>query len=327
MNEMRAPATHHVALHDYRSHLTLMRDEVVSGLRGSPKIMPCKYLYDARGSQLFDAICELPEYYPTRTELAIIEAHAADFAALLGPRVLLVELGSGSSLKTRLLLNQLSRPSAYVPVDISRTHLVTTADRLTHLYPELEILPVCADFNQTFQLPAPQLQASRTAVYFPGSTIGNFEPDDAILLLKKLRRLVGPDSAMLIGVDLRKDPTVLEHAYNDKDGVTAAFNLNLLCRFNRELHGNFDLARFRHYAEFNSAQDRIEMHLVSLYNQSVHIAGETFTFRESEHMITEYSYKYTLPGFAALAAKASLKVEQTWTDDRRWFSVQYLTCE
>ncbi|MGA9852097.1 MAG: L-histidine N(alpha)-methyltransferase [Gammaproteobacteria bacterium] len=314
-----------VTLHDYHPRAADMREEILGGLRETPRTLPCKYFYDTRGSQLFDAICELPEYYLTRTEFGIMEAHAVDMAAALGPHVRLVEPGSGSSLKTRLLLDHLPRPAAYVPVDISRTHLVSAADRLSQLYPELEVLPVCADFSQPFAIPVPRRRAARTAIYFPGSTIGNFEPAPAIRLLKQLRRVAGAESGLLIGVDLQKDTAILERAYNDATGVTAAFNLNLLLHINRELKCDFDLSRFSHRAVYNATEGRIEMHLLSLDNQSVEIAGEAFRFREGEYIVTEYSYKHTLPGFAILAAKAGFTVEQVWTDDRRWFSVQYLT--
>ncbi|MDE2197203.1 MAG: L-histidine N(alpha)-methyltransferase, partial [Gammaproteobacteria bacterium] len=253
-----------VTLHDYHPRTADMREAVLAGLREPQKTLPCKYFYDQRGSQLFDAICELPEYYPTRTELGIMEVHAADMAAALGPRVLLVEPGSGSSLKTRLLLDHLPQPRAYVPVDISRAQLVTAADRLNRLYPELEVLPVCADFCQSFAIPAPRRRAARTIIYFPGSTIGNFEPPAAIQLLRQLRRLAGPAGGLLIGVDLRKERSVLERAYNDAAGITAAFNLNLLRRLNRELQSDFDLSRFCHRAAYNETEGRIEMHLVSL---------------------------------------------------------------
>ncbi len=311
-------------LHDQHPHVADMREEILSGLREPQKTLPCKYFYDSRGSQLFDAICEQPEYYPTRTELAIMEVHAADMAKALGTDVLLVEPGSGSSLKTRVLLDHLSHPAAYVPVDISRAHLLDAAERLNHLYPALEVLPVCTDFNQQFEIPTPQRRASRTIIYFPGSTIGNFEPEAARRLLKRLRRLASPRGGLLIGADLRKDKSVLEAAYNDKAGVTASFNLNLLQRLNRELGGDFDLSRFRHRAVYNPVEGRIEIYLVSLGDQLVHVGGECFSLRADEHIITEYSYKYTLPGFAALAAKPGLAVQQVWSDDRRWFSVQYL---
>lgn len=314
-----------VTLHDYEPQAGDMRAEVLAGLTTNPKTLPCKYFYDERGSELFDAICELPEYYLTRTELAIMQSHAAEMATVLGARVLLVEPGSGTSAKTRLLLDKLHWPCAYVPVDISREHLIKAADQLNRHYPDLEVLPVCADFSQAFALPAPHHPAARTVIYFPGSTIGNFEPDATVALLEQLLRLAGRKGALLIGVDLNKDRTMLEAAYNDAAGVTAAFNLNLLARLNRELRSDFDTSRFRHRAVFNPAEGRIEMHLDSLENQTVNIADETVHFRTGESIITEYSYKHTLPGFAALAAQAGWKVQQVWTDDRRWFSVQYLT--
>jgi len=302
-----------------------MREEILSGLRAAQKTLPCKYFYDARGSKLFDAICELPEYYLTRTELGIMETHVGGMAAALGADVLLVEPGSGSSLKTRLLLDHLAYPAAYVPVDISRAHLLDAANRLNRLYSDLEVLPVCADFNQSFEIPIPRRRASRTIIYFPGSTIGNFEPNAAIQLLKRLRRLASEDGGLLIGVDLRKDTRVLENAYNDTSGVTAAFNLNLVRRINRELDSDFDVTRFRHHASYNADEGRIEMHLVSLDHQAVRIGDECVRLHENEHIITEYSYKYTLPGFAALASKSGLAVQQVWSDNRRWFSVQYLS--
>jgi L-histidine Nalpha-methyltransferase len=314
-----------VKLHDYHPQAGDVRDEILSGLRTKQKMLPSKYFYDARGSELFDAICELPEYYPTRTELGIMETHLPDMAAVLGPRLLLMEPGSGSSLKTKLLLEALRKPVAYVPVDISRSHLVNAADQLNQRYPDLAVLPVCADFSQPFELPRPSRAIDRVAIYFPGSTIGNFEPAAAVRLLKQLRQLAGDDSALLIGVDLRKDMRVLEAAYNDAAGVTAEFNLNILRRINREMDGDFDPARFQHRAPFNAAESRIEMHLVSTATQIAHVGGEPFSFREGEHIVTEYSYKHTLEGFARLAEKAGYRVEQVWTDDRRWFSVQYLT--
>ncbi len=325
MNDVRISQALSVTLHDYHPRTAEMREEILDGLRAQQKTLPCKYFYDDRGSRLFDVICELPEYYLTRTELGIMEVSATDMAASLGARVRLVEPGSGSSLKTRLLLDHLVRPSAYVPVDISRAHLVTTADCLNQVYPELEVLPVCADFSQSFAIPAPRRTAQRTVIYFPGSTIGNFEPAAAMELLKRLRRLAGPNGALLIGVDLRKDEAVLQRAYSDTAGVTAEFNLNILRRINRELHADFNLNGFRHRAVYNSAAGRIEMHLVSCDNQLVRLAGDSFSFLEDEAIVTEYSYKHTLAGFKVLAAKAGLQVEKVWTDDRRWFSVQYLT--
>lgn len=314
-----------ITLHDYHPQPGDVRDEILTGLHAPHKMLPSKYFYDTRGSELFDAICELPEYYPTRTELGIMETRLPEIAGALGSHLLLVEPGSGSSQKTRLLLEALHKPIAYVPVDISRNHLVNAADELNRRYPKLEVLPVCADFSQPFELPRPECAIDRVAIYFPGSTIGNFEPGAAIRLLKQLRLLAGEDSALLIGVDLRKDHRTLEAAYNDQAGVTAEFNLNILRRINQEMEADFDLSRFRHQAVFNDTESRIEMHLVSGASQIVHVGAERFSFREGEHIVTEYSYKYTLNSFAALASKAGYTVEQVWTDDRRWFSVQYLT--
>jgi dimethylhistidine N-methyltransferase len=313
-----------VTLHDYHPRRDAMSEEVLSGLQEGQKTLPCKYFYDERGSALFDAICELPEYYLTRTELGIMETHVAAMAAMLGPRVTLVEPGSGSSLKTRLLLDHLQQPVAYVPVDISRAHLVNAADRLNRLYPELEVLPVCADFNQTFDVPATQHAAERTAVYFPGSTLGNFAAAEAVQLLGHMRRLAGTGGALLLGVDLRKDKDVLQRAYDDAAGVTAAFNLNILERINRELEADFDLDRFRHRAVYNEVEGCIEMHLVSLGVQQVQVAGERFGFQDGEHILSERSYKYSVEGLTALAARAGLVLEQQWLDDRRYFCVACL---
>lgn len=322
---MEISRTLSVTLRDYEPQAADMRAEILAGLASDPKTLPSKYFYDERGSKLFDQICELPEYYLTRTELAIMQAHATDMAAALGPRVLLVEPGSGTSAKTRLLLDKLRWPLAYVPVDISREHLIKAADQLNRHYPELEVLPVCADFSQPFALPAPHHSAARTVIYFPGSTIGNFEPGAAVTLLQQLQRLAGRKGALLIGVDLNKDRGVLEAAYNDAAGVTAAFNKNLLTRLNRELDCDFDPERFQHHAPYNQAEGRVEMHLVSTGDQAVHIGAKLANFQRGECIITEYSYKHTLPGFATLAAQAGWKVQKVWTDDRRWFSVQYLT--
>ncbi|MGH8279452.1 MAG: L-histidine N(alpha)-methyltransferase [Gammaproteobacteria bacterium] len=325
MPELQISRELSVTLRDYEPPVGEMRCEILAGLQATPKTLPSKYFYDERGSELFEQICELPEYYITRTELGIMETHAADMAAALGPRILLVEPGSGTSLKTRLLIDRLQEPDAYLPVDISREHLVTAADRLNRLYPGLEVLPVCADFNQPFALPKPKHPAARTIMYFPGSTIGNFEPAGAVQFLQHLAKLAGPNGGLLIGADLQKDVTVLERAYNDAAGITAAFNLNLLVRLNRELDCNFNVKHFCHRAIYNHAEGRVEMHLISLDEQTVNIAEQTLHFHTGEHLITEYSYKYTLPGFAALAAQAGLGVRKVWTNEQRWFSVQYLT--
>jgi dimethylhistidine N-methyltransferase len=301
--------------------------DVLDGLRQPKKSLPCKYFYDAEGSKLFDQICMLPEYYPTRTELGILRAHAAEMAACLGPETLLVEYGSGSSVKTRLLLDRLVRPSAYVPVDISREHLLETALALRLDYPGLPVLPVYADFSAPFALPRSPRPAARRAVYFPGSTIGNFSEAGAIALMAGVAHQVGPGGGFLVGVDLEKDPRVLERAYDDDAGITAAFNLNLLARLNRELDADFDLRRFAHRALWIEAESRIEMHLVSRAKQVVHLGGVEIHFARGESICTEHSHKYSLPGFARLARRAGLAVRRVWTDRAQLFSVQYLEAQ
>ena len=314
-------------LHDVAPTRAQMRLEVMAGLRRTQKTTSPKFLYDQRGSRLFDRICELDEYYPTRTELAIMESHVEDMARLLGPGCLLVEYGSGSSLKTRVLLDHLDDVATYVPVDISRAHLLEATQGISADYPALDVLPVCADFTRPFTLPPCDRPVTRRVVYFPGSTIGNLSPDGAAALLADTAALVGNDGALLIGVDLKKDPTVLERAYNDAEGVTAAFNMNLLRRLNRELDADFDLDAFRHKAIYNAAQGRIEMHLVSDRHQTVGVDGEEISFAAGETIHTENSHKFTLDGFAALARPAGWTIRRVWTDSDKLFSVQYLTVD
>lgn len=299
------------------------RREVLRGLRREPKELPCKYFYDERGSRLFEEICELEEYYLTRTELAIIRRHVAAMAACLGPGCCLIEFGSGSSRKTRLLLDHMEAPAAYLPLDISETALEASARALAAEHPGLNVLSVCADFTHPFDLP--ELPAARRAVYFPGSTIGNFGPPEAGRLLRRIRRLCGRGGGLLIGYDLKKDTAVLEAAYNDRRGVTAEFNLNLLRHINRELGADFALDAFRHLAFYNAEQGRIEMHLVSTRPQTVRIGRARIDLAEGERIRTEYSYKYAVEEFSALAATAGLEPRQTWTDPARLFCVQYLT--
>jgi dimethylhistidine N-methyltransferase len=311
-------------LHDLSPKRDDFRSQVGVGLGQKRKTLPCKFFYDQRGSQLFDQICELPEYYLTRAELEILLAHAPAMAAALGPQCRVIEYGSGSSLKTRLLLDALHEPGAYVPLDISREHLLDAARRLSASYPNLKLLPVCADYTRPFSVPD-CVGARRTVVYFPGSTIGNFEPYDARAFLRAAANRCGPGGGLLIGVDLKKDPAVLHAAYNDAAGMTAAFNLNLLHRINRELEGAFAVDRFAHYAFYNPRLGRIEMHLVSQARQTARAGGAQFHFREGETIFTESSYKYTLNEFESLAAASGWIVRQVWTDDRKLFSVQYLT--
>jgi dimethylhistidine N-methyltransferase len=299
-----------------------MRAEVLAGLALPQKRIAPKFFYDVEGSRLFDAICALPEYYPTRTEIGILRRHGAEMAGQLGRDALLVELGSGSSVKIRVLLEAL-RPAVYMPVDISRAHLLQSANALAAVFPDLQVHAVCADYSVPFALPVND-HAHARAAFFPGSSVGNFEPADAERFLRRVGELLGPGGRLLIGVDLLKDVQVLEAAYNDADGVTAAFNINLLARINRELDADFNLARFRHFAFFNADESRIEMHLISNLEQSVRVAGRTFEFREGESIHTECSYKYSVDGFQALARRAGFEPEQVWTDARPLFSVHCL---
>jgi L-histidine Nalpha-methyltransferase len=308
---------------DYGPERDCFQRDVCEGLARVQKTLPCKYLYDARGSALFDRICELDEYYPTRTELGILRRHADAMAAALGPRCLLIEYGSGSSVKTDLLRERLESPAAYVPVDISREHLLRAAAALAARHRRLRVLPVCADFIRPFAVPR-VARAARRVAYFPGSTIGNFGPAEARKFLTQVAEQCGPGGALLIGVDLRKSRAILEPAYDDALGVTAEFNRNLLHRINRELGADFDVSAFDHRAFWNRNEGRIEMHLVSRRDQVVALAGRRFTFARGETIHTESSYKYELEDFGALARSAGFEVDRVWTDAGRFFSVQLL---
>ncbi|MFL6547114.1 MAG: L-histidine N(alpha)-methyltransferase [Povalibacter sp.] len=312
---------HNVAAATRSDQLT---SDVLDGLRRTPKELSPVWFYDEFGSLLFDSICELPEYYLTRTELAIMEEHAADMAQLIGPQAALIEYGSGTSFKTRLILDHLVAPWAYVPVDIARDHLFEAASTLARDYPALRIVPVCADFTQPFELPRHLSRAQRRVVYFPGSTLGNFSTAAARTLLSGMRTLVGREGAVLIGIDLKKDRDVLERAYNDSAGVTAEFNLNALRHLNRELGTNFDIDAFEHRALWVEKESRIEMHLISKRDQVIDVAGTRVTFKRGEHLRTECSHKYTLESFANLAASAHLVATRTWTDAEQKFCVQLL---
>lgn len=297
---------------------------VLQGLRQCPKTLPSKYFYDRRGSRLFDAICELPEYYLTRAELAIMQRHAATIAAALPPPSVLIELGSGSSTKTRLLLDALPALQTYVPIDISGEHLLATAARLRRRYPRLDVQPVIADFTASVPLP-PIDRAAPRVVYFPGSTLGNFEDGEALRLLQHIAKLAGPAGKLLIGFDLQKDPAIIEAAYNDRQGVTAAFNLNLLRRINRELGANFCVDQFVHEASYDPAAGRIEMRLRATSAQRVWIAGERFSIKAGEAIRTEYSHKYTLEGFAHMAGQAGFVPCDHWLDEQGYFAVVLLS--
>jgi dimethylhistidine N-methyltransferase len=303
------------------THETSFLEDVLAGLARPQKAIPPKYFYDERGSQLFERICELPEYYPTRTEIAIMERHVGEMVDLLGPDTQLVEFGSGAGVKTRLLVDRLE-PSLYVPIDIAETAMREACKRLALLFPWLNISAVLADFTRPVRLPEfVGIPMRRKAVYFPGSTIGNFTPDEAVEFLKGVRELVGAGGMLLIGVDLKKDKRVLDAAYDDAQGVTAEFNLNLLHRINRELGGDFQVKRFRHKAFYDEARGWIEMHLESLYSQFAHVAGRRFDFQPGETIHTEISCKYGVAEFQALAARARFHGEKVWTDPANLFAV------
>jgi dimethylhistidine N-methyltransferase len=298
--------------------------DVLRGLRCRPKYLPCKYFYDAAGSALFEQITTLPEYYLTRTELTIMQRHAREMARWLGRGCLLIEYGSGSSTKTRLLLDHLHDPAAYMPVDVSSEHLHHSARDLKRQYPHLAVLPVDADFTGPLTLPDLARRPGRRVVYFPGSTIGNCTPPEAAALLRRTAALCGPGGGLLLGADLRKDPSVIEAAYNDSQGVTAAFNRNLLVRINRELHGDIAVDQFAHRAFYDPVAGRIEMHLVSKYDQAFHIGAARLRTAAEETIRTEYSYKYHLADLHAMAIDSGFRTDQVWTDERGYFTVQAL---
>jgi dimethylhistidine N-methyltransferase len=298
------------------------REDVIAGLSLPQKSLPPKYFYDARGSRLFEAICRLKEYYPTRTEIALTRAHLDAIARFAGARSTLIEYGSGESMKSPLLIEAL-RPAAYIPVDISYDALRAATVKLRRRFKWLDVLAVHGDFSQPLKIPMAQAKGRRV-VYFPGSTIGNLTPEEAQAFLRTTRGQLGPRGAMLVGVDLKKDANVLHAAYNDAKGVTAAFNLNLLARINRELGADFRPRRFRHYAFYNPARGRIEMHLVSLAPQNVNVGNHRFAFEAGESIHTENSYKYSVGEFRALAASAGFRGEKAWLDPKGLFSLHGL---
>ena len=297
--------------------------DVIAGLSSNPRTIPCKYFYDERGAALFQKICELPEYYVTRTEIDILDRSRIDIASQLGPNVELIGLGTGAGTKTRILIEALENPAVYIPVDISEKQLRESTALFRKIFRNLEILPVCADYLQSVVLPAPRRKPARNIVYFPGSTIGNFEPHEAIQFLRRIANVCRGGGGLLIGVDLKKDRKVLEAAYNDSVNVTAEFNLNLLERINRELGADFELDQWRHQAIYNSSAGRIEMHLISETDQFVHLNEQKFHFRRGEKIITEFSYKYGPDEFATLAARTGFKFVRMWTDDARLFGIFY----
>ncbi|HEX3710166.1 MAG TPA: L-histidine N(alpha)-methyltransferase [Pseudolabrys sp.] len=299
--------------------------DVVDGLAASPKRVAAKYFYDDAGSQLFEDITEQPEYYPTRSEIGILRRHAADIARLVPQGAALVEFGSGSSKKARILLRALPALAAYVPVDICGEMIEREATELRRDFPGLQVLPVTADITQKFALPEAAKAAPVRVGFFPGSTIGNFEPHEAASFLRNAAKILGQGAVLIVGADLIKDANVLNAAYNDGAGVTARFNLNLLARVNRELGGTFNLDMFEHHAFYNRERNRVEMHLASLKRQKVKVAGDTFDFRAGETIHTENSYKYSIESLGALARGAGWQPAAVWTDEQKFFSIQAFT--
>lgn len=315
------PSSPRISFHDYAKRQESFAEAMAKGLSAKPKSIPARFLYDAEGSALFDRICALPEYYPTRTEMQILRDHAPEIAARMGPEAMLVELGSGSSVKVRLLLDAMTAPAAYTAVDISREHLIAAAQALAADYPSLQVNAVCADYGETFPLP-PSPGKGRQVAFFPGSTIGNLEPYEA---QKFLAGWAASGVDMLVGVDLVKDRSILEPAYDDAEGVTAAFSLNVLTRANRELGADFDIARFVHRSRWNAEASRIQIHIESLVDQTVRVDGQTYEFRAGEPIETEHSYKYSVSGFRMRAERAGYTSAAVWIDEASLFSVHYLT--
>lgn len=320
----RHNASPRIAFHDFGPVTDDFRAELLAGLSAPRKAIPCRFLYDARGSALFEAICEQPEYYPTRTEISILQAQAGTIAERVGPDAQLIELGSGASRKVRLLLDALPSPAAYVAVDISREALRDAAEAIAADYPGLAVHAVCADYDQAFDLPQTEANGRRVG-FFPGSTIGNFEPEAARRFLAGWARRLGPGAAMIIGVDLKKDVAALDAAYDDQAGVTAEFSRNLLMRANRELGADFDLEGFAHWARYDAERGCVEIHLRSLRAQAATLSGRQFDFAEGELVHIEDSYKYEAAEFASLAKAAGFEAEAVWIDRKALFSVHYLT--
>lgn len=301
--------------------------DVLDGLSRSPRQLPCKYLYDERGADLFEQICRQPEYYPTQTELGIMRRFAEEIAEAIGPRAMLIEPGSGDAVKTRLLLEAMREPVACAPMDISREQLERVTAELSGLFPDVQMLPICADFTRPVSPPRPNKPCDRRVVYFPGSTIGNLDEGERSRLLRQFAHMVGPGGGLLIGVDLIKDAETLEAAYDDRAGVTAAFNTNLLSRINRELDGDFDLDGFAYEARWRSDRRRVEMSQVSRRRQTVRVGEQSFDFVPGERILVECSHKFTIDGFAKVAADAGLTLRRRWTDDADWFAVLFFTVD
>ncbi len=320
---MTEPISQRYQFFDQHPKIADFQEDIVKGLAApEPYILP-KYFYDEAGSRLFEEICNTEEYYPTRTEVGIIRDNIDSIVETLGKDCLLIEPGSGDSYKVRLLLDAL-RPIVYLPIDISRRYLQDEAQKLATEFTWLNVHAVCADFTGKLELPY-HVETTNKVAFFPGSTIGNFLPEQAIMVLDEIRMMVGNGGGLLIGVDLQKSTEILNAAYNDKKGYTEQFNKNLLIRINRELGANFDIEQFEHHAFFNEDKHRIEMHLVSLQDQQVTIDEHVFHFAKGQSIVTEYSHKYTVEHFQTLAGKAGFKCVKTWLDEEQLFSVFYLS--
>ncbi len=307
---------------DQHPEVADFRADIIQGLSAAkPYILP-KYFYDETGSRIFEDICNCTEYYPTRTEVSIIRDNIDEIVETLGKDCLLIEPGSGDSYKVRLLLDAL-RPVAYLPIDISKRYLQGEAQKLAAEFTWLNVHAICADFTGKLRLPY-HVQSTNKAAFFPGSTIGNFVPEQAVKVLEEIKMMVGDDGGLLIGVDLQKDPRILSAAYNDRTGFTSQFNKNLLVRINRELNANFNVDQFQHHAFYNEDEYRIEMHLVSMQDQQVTIDGQCLSFEKGQSIVTEYSHKYSVTNFQKLAEQAGFNIIKTWLDDDQLFSVHYL---
>lgn len=306
---------------DLEPHIDDFREAVLEGLGKPQKAIPSKFFYDELGSKLFEEICTLEEYYPTRTELSVLRDHASEIVALTGHDLHLVEYGSGEGVKVRVLIDAMDNPRSYVAIDISKSALLEAAERARQDYPQLPLVSICADYSDDIDLP--ELGHGEKLGFFPGSTIGNFRPEEAVDFLRHARHTLD-GGAMVIGVDLKKDEKILNAAYDDAEGVTAQFNMNLLARINRELDGNFDLSTFKHRAMYNAGEGRVEMHLVSGKKQDVSVGGQPFHFEEGEYIHTENSYKFTVEEFKAIAAEAGFQPATHWVDENNLFSVHYL---
>ena len=326
MNDLAPPpsgAAPRFSLHDFAPVQESFADALVQGLSQPRKAIPARFLYDEAGSRLFDRICELPEYYPTRTELKILTDKAGEIADAIGPEIALLEFGAGSSQKARLLLDALERPAAYEPVDVSREHLVQLASEIADAYPRLAVRAICADYTQPLELPDSEPRRRR-AGFFPGSTIGNLSEADARAFLTGWSGQLGRDGLMVVGVALRAPASVVLPAYDDASGVTARFTANVLARANRELAADFDVAAFRHTPDYDEASGRMTIHLTSLKAQTAHVAGRSFDFAQGERLHVEDSNKYAVEDFQRLARSAGYAAETVWVDPRELFSVHVL---